>query len=562
MRRPRLSLSTKVLALVLVPLVLQLATLFWVARLENEAEVLLLESIHAKKISDAINVLSQDVYDFIGEFGRDNPQRQVKTGDEKLQVFHRRHELHYQQLKDTVQRDAELYECVVASEQSAYKTFALIRRLEELPEDGPEQIQKLRKKLWKEVRRDVKTILGGGLLQHAAQQKRIAEVDAMEQARLRELSKQLMILIAVIDTVIAIAVAIYLTRTIAHRLSILNENSLRLAADVPLHSPLGGNDEIATVDKTFHNMAVSMKEAAKKERAIIDNARDFICSVDSNGKFSAANPASQAVLGRTPESLLGTYFADYVADGRDNVLQIFSDLRTQGDSSAIELRMKREDGSIVYVLLSAHFSKEEDTTFCVMHDISERRKAEILKQEVMAMVTHDLRTPLSTLRHIFSFLETGKHGELDDKGKDFVQAGGRNVDRLLTLVNDLLDVEKADSGQMHLEKTKVSLNECFDACLSSLSVFAESKSVNLDFEETDLIVIGDEERIDRILNNLVGNAIKFSPSGGKVTLSAHKETEKDRQFAVICVEDEGDGIPEENLENIFEKFHQVERRSD
>jgi len=545
-----------------VPLVLQLATLFWVARLENEAEVLLLESIHAKKISDAINVLSQDVYDFIGEFGRDNPQRQVKTGDEKLQVFHRRHELHYQQLKDTVQRDAELYECVVASEQSAYKTFALIRRLEELPEDGPEQIQKLRKKLWKEVRRDVKTILGGGLLQHAAQQKRIAEVDAMEQARLRELSKQLMILIAVIDTVIAIAVAIYLTRTIAHRLSILNENSLRLAADVPLHSPLGGNDEIATVDKTFHNMAVSMKEAAKKERAIIDNARDFICSVDSNGKFSAANPASQAVLGRTPESLLGTYFADYVADGRDNVLQIFSDLRTQGDSSAIELRMKREDGSIVYVLLSAHFSKEEDTTFCVMHDISERRKAEILKQEVMAMVTHDLRTPLSTLRHIFSFLETGKHGELDDKGKDFVQAGGRNVDRLLTLVNDLLDVEKADSGQMHLEKTKVSLNECFDACLSSLSVFAESKSVDLDFEETDLIVMGDEERIDRILNNLVGNAVKFSPSGGKVTLSAHKETEKDTQFAVISVKDEGDGIPEENLENIFEKFHQVERRSD
>jgi PAS domain S-box-containing protein len=562
MRRPRLSLSTKVLALVLVPLVLQLATLFWVAKLENEAEILLLESINAKKISDAINVLSQDVYDYIGEFGRDNPHHQVKTGDEKLQVLHRRHELHYKQLKDTVQHDAKLYECVVASEQAAYKTFGLIRRLEEIPEDGPEQVQKLRKKLWKDVRKDVKSILGGGLLEHAAQQKRLAEVDAEEQARLRELSKQLMILIAVIDTIIAIAVAVYLTRTIAHRLSILNENSFRLAADVPLHSPLSGNDEIATVDKTFHSMATAMKEAAKKERAIIDNARDFICSIDSHGKFSAANPASEAVLNRTPESLLGTHFADHVADGREKVLQIFADLKTQGDSSPVELKMKRADGTIVYVLLSAHFSKEEDTTFCVIHDITERRKAEMLKQEVMAMVTHDLRTPLSTLRHIFTFLETGKHGQLDDKGTDFVNAGGRNVDRLLTLVNDLLDVEKADSGQMHIEKSKVSLNECFDACVSSLTVFAESKGITLDFVETDLIVMGDEERIDRILNNLVGNAVKFSPQGGKVTLSAEKTTQKDEDFALISVKDEGEGIPGDKLENIFEKFHQVERRSD
>lgn len=562
MRRPRLSLSTKVLAVVLVPLVLQLATLFCVAKLENEAEMLLLESIRAKKISDAINVLSQDVYDYIGEFGRDNPQRQVKTGDEKLQVFHRRHELHYKQLKDSVQHDAKLYACVVASEQAAYKTFGLIRRLEEIPEDGPDQVQKLRKKLWKDVRKDVKSILGGGLLEHAAQQKRIAEVDAEEQARLRELSRQLMILIAIIDTIIAIAVALYLTKTIARRLSILNENSLRLAASVPLHNPLGGNDEIATVDKTFHNMALSLQEAAKKERAIIDNARDFICSIDANGKFSAANPASQAVLDRSAESLLGTYFADYVADGRENVLQIFSDLRTQGDRNPVELKMKRADGTIVHVLLSAHFSKEENTTFCVIHDITERRKAEMLKQEVMAMVTHDLRTPLSTLRHIFTFLESGKHGKLDDKGTDFVHAGGRNVDRLLTLVNDLLDVEKADSGQLHLEKTKVALNECFDACVSSLGVFAESKGVTLDFIETDLIVMGDEERIDRILNNLVGNAVKFSPEGGKVIISADKSAERDTEYAIISVKDEGQGIPEDKLENIFEKFHQVERRSD
>jgi signal transduction histidine kinase len=116
---------------------------------------------------------------------------------------------------------------------------------------------------------------------------------------------------------------------------------------------------------------------------------------------------------------------------------------------------------------------------------------------------------------------------------------------------------------MHIEKAKVSLNECFDACVASLTVFAESKDVKLDFVETDLIVMGDEERIDRILNNLVGNAVKFSPKGGKITLSANKDSQTgDGNFAVIAVRDEGEGIPEDKLENIFEKFQQVERRSE
>jgi PAS domain S-box-containing protein len=562
MRRPRLSLSAKVLGLVLVPLGLQLITLITIAKLENDAEVLLKESIQAKKISDAINVLSQDVYEYVAEFGQDKAQRIVSTRDAHFMMLHDRQTLHYKQLKEMVQNNPKLYESVTLSERAAYKTFSLIRRLEELPEEGPDHVQKLRKQLWKQVRHEVKDILGGGLAERAMEQKHLAEVDAQEQARLRDMMKQVMILLALVNTILAISAAFYLTKTIAQRLTVLNENSYRLASDVPLHAPLDGTDEIATVDKTFHDMARTMKEAAKKERAIIDNARDFICSVDSGGKFAAVNPASQAVLGHPPESLLGTHFADYVAESRESVLKILSDLKTEGDTNPIELKMKKADGTIVHALMSAHFSKEEDTIFCVIHDITERRNAQMLKQEVMAMVTHDLRTPLSTLRHIFTFLETGKHGSLDQKGTDFVNAGGRNVDRLLTLVNDLLDVEKADSGQVNIEKTKVSLNECFDACVASMSVFAESRGVKLDFIETDLLAMGDEERIDRILINLVGNAIKFSPQGGKVTLSAKKTEEQGTPFATVSVKDEGEGIPKDKLEHIFEKFHQVERRSE
>lgn len=558
--RPKLSLSTKVVLLVLVPLVLQLIALVYLSKLTDEAETLLRESIQAKKISDAINTLSHDVYEYVAEFGQDKPQKIISTQDTHFLALNDRQNRHYRQLKEMVQHDPLLYESVVTSERASYKAFTLIKRLEELPEEGPEQIQKLRKQLWKQVRREVKDILGGGLSERAAEQKKIAEEDAIKQASVRDMSKQIMIALAIVNTLIAISIAIYLTKTITQRLGILNDNSYRLAADVPLNTPLGGSDEIASVDRTFHSMASAIKEAAKKEGAIINNARDFICSIDSSGKFSAANPASLNMLDRPPESLLGTHFADYVAEGRENVFKMFAEFKTQGDTKPVELRMKKNDGNLVHVVLSAHYSKEEDTTFCVIHDITERRKAEALKQEVMAMVTHDLRTPLSTLRHIFTFLETGKHGKLDTKGTEFVNAGGRNVDRLLTLVNDLLDIEKADSGQMSLEVAKVSVQECFDACVANLTVLADSKNVSIDFEETSLIVMGEEERIDRILNNLAGNAIKFSPEHGKVILSAARS--EDGNFAIISVKDTGVGIPEDKLEHVFEKFQQVEKRSD
>ena len=222
MRRPRLSLSAKVLGLVLVPLGLQLITLITIAKLENDAEVLLKESIQAKKISDAINVLSQDVYEYVAEFGQDKAQRIVSTRDAHFMMLHDRQTLHYKQLKEMVQNNPKLYESVTLSERAAYKTFSLIRRLEELPEEGPDHVQKLRKQLWKQVRREVKDILGGGLAERAMEQKHLAEVDAQEQARLRDMMKQVMILLALVNTILAISAAFYLTKTIAQRLTVLN----------------------------------------------------------------------------------------------------------------------------------------------------------------------------------------------------------------------------------------------------------------------------------------------------------------------------------------------------
>jgi signal transduction histidine kinase len=202
--------------------------------------------------------------------------------------------------------------------------------------------------------------------------------------------------------------------------------------------------------------------------------------------------------------------------------------------------------------MSAYWSDQEKNTFFVIHDMSAYKQAERLKQEVTAMITHDLRTPLTTVYHICEFLEGGKHGELDTKGNEYLFAARRNLNRMLALVNDLLDIEKIQSGMMTAESSNVSLEECFAAVEQTLSSTAEQAGVKMDFQKTGAIAIADEEKLDRVLFNLISNAIKFSPRNSTVSVSATVQ----KSFVQVDVHDQGEGISADQLELIFDRFQQ------
>lgn len=170
------------------------------------------------------------------------------------------------------------------------------------------------------------------------------------------------------------------------------------------------------------------------------------------------------------------------------------------------------------------------------------------------MVTHDLRTPLGTVNNVFDFLHRGQLGELNDKGQRFVESGLRNTSRMMSLINDLLDIEKIKSGNFEIDCDEVDVGDLLKGCADLYATTAAAQNIKLVVNDTDAVVWGDHDKLLRLLSNLVGNAIKFTPQGGQITLSAEQ---KDGSVN-LSVKDTGPGIPKDKLTNVFERYLQIE----
>jgi signal transduction histidine kinase len=191
------------------------------------------------------------------------------------------------------------------------------------------------------------------------------------------------------------------------------------------------------------------------------------------------------------------------------------------------------------------------------HSMAEQLKhAEQRKQEYISMISHDLRTPLAAIQGTIAVASRGTYGALTDKGKQRMSAAEQDAERLITMINEMLDYDKLESGNFELDKTVVPFASIVDPALDATRPLAEQKNVPLAAEQPDLLVYCDRERMIRVLINLIGNAIKFSESGQTVRVEA-TETAK---FVIIRVRDNGRGIPAEALTRIFDRFAQVEKQ--
>lgn len=561
--RLRLPLTAQVFVLVTIPLVFQLVSLFSIARLQSDAEEELRRATIAKKIADEVNQLSNETLDAMTSYGAEQGDF-VMPGRGVIYDLHESFSRHYKKLEKLTENDPESRKIVIEAEkagEAAFKTlkeldYSIHHRHHRTEIDGKES----RKPLWKNLRKYGKDLLSHDLIDLAKSKERYAETSPEVQAQLRQRVQTFMLLAGGANLMITLFVAFYLTQALANKIRRLNENTVRLASDLPLYPVMEGDDELARLDQVFHQMAGQLKEAHRKERALIDNARDMICSVDESSRFVAVNPASLELLAYAPEDLLRLPFVDIVAaEQAASTLEYLDRVKEAEQTDAFETRLKRKDGSIIDVLLSAHFSREEASIFCVIHDITERKEAERLRQEVVAMITHDLRTPLATVSNIFDFLGRGDFGKLSEKGDKYVDSGVRNINRMMTLVNDLLDIEKLKSGSIDLEVRAVNLADALRNCAGLyLALGAEDGiDVVVDSEDDDIKVLADEEKLSRLLNNLVANAVKFSPRGGTVKISLSRRD----GGAIISVSDQGPGIPDGVIDRVFERFFQVQKSS-
>lgn len=349
-------------------------------------------------------------------------------------------------------------------------------------------------------------------------------------------------------------VASLFNRSTLGRLEVVLNNSMRLALRQPLMPPVGGTDEIAHLDQFFRTMASSLAEATRKERGAVENAVDVICSIDGDGKITAVNPASFRVWGYAPADLLGTRLSQIVHS--EDINQTLESIRQTMDKKSVETfenRIKRKDGSLVDTLWSANWSQDERSIFCVANDITERKELDRLKREFIGLVRNDLKVPLTAIHEYLSRLD--QRVQLSQAGHTSVQMAEDNVKRLIGLVNDLLDIERMESGKLELHLSPASLSIVVERSVQSVLGYAQQRKVQIETQcLDDMIVQADEDRLVQVVVNFLSNAIKFSPKDSLIVVSVEQDAESVR----VSVRDRGRGVPKELREAIFERFKQVD----
>lgn len=553
--RTRISLTTKVLLFVSVPLLIQLGLLAALAHLQKEAEDALQASAHSKAVSDKIHEIISDIFNFSRRYRSNEALENTPLDDDIGRMLAAKVWRDYDDLKEITKSQPEIYSTVIASERTTRQALELYRVIKEAWNQRDQLSHAEKVLLARRMRQGKMDKIVNQLVMIADEQRRVYDKAPEEQGEFRKRAQTIMIALGIFDLALGVFLALFLTRGITNRLQKVSENTTNLAAGVPLHPLMEGNDEIANLDQVFHKMAIELKEAARKERAVVENAVDFICTLDANNRLIAANPASTTLLGMEPGELVGKYAIELVSEtDKSKATDFFAKLKQDEISASVELELITAGKESIDTSWSAHWSKAEDSIFCVVHDISERRRIEKLKQEVTAMITHDLRSPLNTVVNVLDFFERLTADSQDERVDRYVSMGRRNTDRMLSLINDLLDIEKIKSGNMNVEIKDFSLGDCFLTCEELTAAAAEEVGVKLAFTDCDTRVSADQNLIDRVLTNLVSNAIRYSPKGKAVQIFC-KEEEGD--FATIAVKDEGQGIPEDELPTVFERFKQL-----
>lgn len=308
-----------------------------------------------------------------------------------------------------------------------------------------------------------------------------------------------------------------------------------------------------------------ISESESRVQAILTCLAEGICQLDVDGRIVYINSAAQQILQYEEAELIGQFMHEKVhhvmPDGsiRDKENCPLLRVIKEGKSCRVsEDWFVRKDDSFVpveYVSSPLVLDGKNNGAVLAFQDITMRKEAENRVSEFYSTVSHELRTPLTSIRGALRLMEAGKGGELSTRGKQLISMGRQECDRLVRLVNDILDIRKLEAGKLELSLAKANIKTLIDRSIENLRPLAEEHRVKLSAVGIlNLELACDKDRVTQILTNLFSNAIKFSPEDGTVTVSM---SVKDN-FLKIMVCDTGAGISPANQKKLFRVFQQVD----
>ena len=380
-----------------------------------------------------------------------------------------------------------------------------------------------------------------------------------DRAAVSGLNGNLLIIILqalLVGLLFSVFLSFLLAKTMIDPIEKLTEGAERIASgDFDEALEVESPDEIGILTNTFHDMARVLHDtlaAVEHERSKLDalflHMTDGVVAYDGGKRLMHCNPAAVALLDRAPED------CDY--DELFEPICPFSRVTgmRRGDYAEAELTV---GGRSVELYFAAFADEETGGVLIVLHDVTERRRTEERRKEFVANVSHELRTPLTNIR---SYAETIRDADGDlprETENSFLDIVINEADRMTHIVQDLLTLSRLDSGRTEMVMARFPFGDAIDAVLRSIALEAQRHGHELthDYSEHLPLIMGDRGRIEQVMLNILSNAVKYTPDGGHIRVTAGDAGET----VWMEVADDGIGIPEKDRPRIFERFYRVDK---
>lgn len=345
-----------------------------------------------------------------------------------------------------------------------------------------------------------------------------------------------------------VLVVITFGQNITDRLRVITENVARFWRGDELNTPMTGVDEIATLDSSFHQMSKALSEAREKDQSILNNLPIALVVCAENGQIESMNDRASVLLPVSVDKDETKKLQDLITSPR------ITDLTELSSSTPRVWRITSPVGEVCAEMTLSAFRHQGNLKYLVgIMDVTAREEIASIKQEFIAVVSHDLRTPLTSMQLSAELIGMDDVSKLSPESTEAAARIQDECKRLLRLANGLLDMAKIESGNIRLEKQQWRLSEIIERALDAVEPAATAKGVELTCSPVTVSLVVDGDRLIQILVNLVANAVKFSEPGKSVSLS----TMVSDGLVRILVRDQGPGIEKEKQKMIFEKFKQA-----
>ena len=369
---------------------------------------------------------------------------------------------------------------------------------------------------------------------------------------------------SVIALLVSVVLGFLLARAITKPIDEMRRQAQTMArGDFSQKVKVYGTDEISQLADTFnhlndrlkHSMA-TIEQEQKKLSSVLENMTEGVIATDKKGEITLINEAAGRLLNENPHNLISKDLLKIL--GLEEKVESFHELQ---EMDSILLDFSEEDDVF---LVRANFSTiydddhlhEAGGLITVLSDVTEEEKVEQERREFVSNVSHELRTPLTTLR---SYIEALTDGAWEDReiAPKFLAVTQNETERMIRMVNSLLQLSRMDSKELSLNRENVNFAPFINEIIDRFEM--NEKDGNIEFRrvipKTDLDVWIDKDRMTQVLDNIISNAIKYSPDGGTITCKVEKRIGQ----IVVSVKDEGIGIEYEKLDKIFDRFYRVDK---